>query len=53
MAEAVADPRRRVAEEGWLGKQLTAAAIREGISEASVSDHFISITDSFGLLVGI
>ena len=26
MAEAVADPRRRVAEEGWLAKQLTAAA---------------------------
>jgi integrating conjugative element membrane protein (TIGR03747 family) len=26
MAEAVADPRRRVAQEGWLAKQLTAAA---------------------------
>ena len=26
MAEAVANPRRRVAEEGWLAKQLTAAA---------------------------
>jgi hypothetical protein len=26
MAEAGADPRRRVAQEGWLAKQLTAAA---------------------------